>query len=149
MLRAAAFFQFTCLGAPIIYYGDELGMEGGEDPDCRRPMAWDRVQNNKIHRHFARLAWLRAEHEALRQGAFRTVETRENGLYAYLRLSDRERMLCVLNTALEPVRGWLTLPADMAGQAVLHDWYGGNDLAVLDGAVRISLDEGEGMILGV
>ncbi|MCL1855810.1 MAG: alpha-amylase family glycosyl hydrolase, partial [Clostridia bacterium] len=149
MLRAAVFFQFTCLGAPIIYYGDELGMEGGEDPDCRRPMAWDRAESSGIRRHFARLARLRGEHEALRLGAFRTVEARENGLYAYLRLSDGEWLLCVLNTALEPLRGWLTLPEDKAGLAVLHDWYGGCDLTVRDGAVLVCLDVGEGMILGV
>ena len=43
MLHAASFFQFTYLGAPIIYYGDELGMEGGDDPYCRFPMRWDNV----------------------------------------------------------------------------------------------------------
>jgi glycosidase len=39
MLHAAAFFQFTFMGAPIIYYGDELAMEGGAEPDNRRPHA--------------------------------------------------------------------------------------------------------------
>jgi glycosidase len=32
--------QFTLLGAPQIYYGDEAGMWGGDDPDCRKPMVW-------------------------------------------------------------------------------------------------------------
>lgn len=39
-LRAAAFFQMTHPGVPVIYYGDELGMRGGPDPDCRRSMAF-------------------------------------------------------------------------------------------------------------
>ena len=38
----AAVFLFTWVGAPLIYYGDEIGMEGGTDPDCRRPMIWER-----------------------------------------------------------------------------------------------------------
>ncbi len=38
----AAVFLFTWVGAPLIYYGDEIGMEGGPDPDCRRPMLWER-----------------------------------------------------------------------------------------------------------
>ena len=49
-LYAAAFFQFTSMGIPIIYYGDELGMEGGADPDNRRPMRWDWVENNETPR---------------------------------------------------------------------------------------------------
>ena len=60
MVHAASFFQFTYLGSPIIYYGDELGMEGGEDPDCRRPMRWDDVEDNPTRAHYQKLARLRA-----------------------------------------------------------------------------------------
>jgi len=40
-LRAATALQFTGEGAPMVYYGDELGLAGGDDPDNRRPMPWD------------------------------------------------------------------------------------------------------------
>ncbi|MFA6457748.1 MAG: glycoside hydrolase family 13 protein, partial [Bacteroidota bacterium] len=40
-MKLAVLFQMTYLGAPMIYYGDEIGMEGGKDPDCRRCMIWD------------------------------------------------------------------------------------------------------------
>lgn len=147
MLRAAAFFQFTYLGAPIIYYGDELGMEGGADPDCRRPMRWDRVQGNAIHQHFAKLARLRVGSDALQRGAFRTHTVRDDGLYAYLRIAEEQRLLCVLNTAKQPVRGRVELPEGMAGMAVLHDLYKGGNVAVVDGGIQVALDVGEGMIL--
>src|SRR5690606_26237171 len=39
----AAVFNMTWIGTPVIYYGDEIGMEGETDPDCRRPMIWDRA----------------------------------------------------------------------------------------------------------
>ncbi len=39
----AAVFNMTWIGTPMIYYGDEIGMEGETDPDCRRPMIWDRA----------------------------------------------------------------------------------------------------------
>ena len=68
MVHAASFFQFTYLGSPIIYYGDELGMEGGEDPDCRRPMRWDDVEDNPTRAHYQKLARLRAQLPALRTG---------------------------------------------------------------------------------
>ena len=36
----AVFFQMTYVGVPHIWYGDEIGMMGGNDPDCRRPFNW-------------------------------------------------------------------------------------------------------------
>ncbi|MEO6867949.1 MAG: glycoside hydrolase family 13 protein [Gaiellales bacterium] len=45
--RPAAIFQMTYIGAPVIYYGDEIAMEGGPDPDSRRSMEWQYVPGNK------------------------------------------------------------------------------------------------------
>ncbi|MCW2927168.1 MAG: cyclomaltodextrinase [Thermoleophilia bacterium] len=45
--RPAAIFQMTYIGAPVIYYGDELGMEGAGDPDSRRSMEWELAPGNK------------------------------------------------------------------------------------------------------
>jgi glycosidase len=41
LAKLAAIIQFTWVGAPSVYYGDELGMQGGADPDNRRAMTWD------------------------------------------------------------------------------------------------------------
>jgi glycosidase len=43
-LKLAVGMQMTLPGAPIIYYGDEAGMWGGDDPDCRKPMIWSDIQ---------------------------------------------------------------------------------------------------------
>ncbi|MEG0270603.1 MAG: glycoside hydrolase family 13 protein [Clostridia bacterium] len=147
MLHAASFFQFTFPGTPIIYYGDELGMEGGDDPFCRFPMRWDNVENNPTHAHYSRLAKLRAEHEALRVGNFRTYQVYASGLYAYLREAGSQQVLCVLNTSLQPVRERVKLPERMAGMAVVNDLYSGNDLAVENGEIVAALNVGEGLIL--
>jgi glycosidase len=45
--RPAAIFQMTYIGAPVVYYGDELAMEGGKDPDSRRSMEWQYVPGSK------------------------------------------------------------------------------------------------------
>ncbi len=147
MLYAASFFQFTYLGIPIIYYGDELGMEGGDDPFCRYPMRWDDVENNPVHEHYQRLAHIRERTPALRMGRFRTHAVMDNGLYAYLRETDVQRVLCVLNTGLDPLTVRLELPSGMADQAVVHDLYSQRGLPVEDGAVHVSLKAGEGLIL--
>ena len=41
LFKLAVLFQMTYIGVPCIYYGDEVGMEGLDDPDCRRTMIWD------------------------------------------------------------------------------------------------------------
>ena len=122
-------------------------MEGGEDPDCRRPMRWDDVEGNPTRAHYQKLARLRAQLPALRTGRFRSHVALENGLYAFRRETDTQQLLCVVNTGLEPVSVRLELPGGMAGMAAVHDHYTGRSLAVADGGVHISLKVGEGLIL--
>ncbi len=67
-------FQFLYPGVPTIYYGDEIGMEGGHDPDDRRPMIWDRSKwNMKIHSLYKELIHLRNQEPALRKGTMSLV----------------------------------------------------------------------------
>ncbi|MEW5825973.1 MAG: glycoside hydrolase family 13 protein [Candidatus Bipolaricaulota bacterium] len=78
-LLLAATFLFTFPGAPAIYYGDEIGMQGGEDPDNRRPFPWqpERWDDELLSRTRA-LALLRRRSDALRRGdlAFGMTEGR-------------------------------------------------------------------------
>ena len=80
--------QFTLPGSPNLYYGSELGMTGGLDPENRAPMRWDLVQDDNPE-----LVWtnelirLRKQHRALRIGNFRLVEAER--LLAFERYTDR------------------------------------------------------------
>ena len=102
-LRLALLFMFTFPGAPCIYYGDELGLSGKHDPDCRQAMPWDREEtwNCALLAYTKRLAELRHEHRALRRGNFETLYARE-GLYVYLRELDGEKVIGVLNVGGAP-----------------------------------------------
>lgn len=80
--------QFTLPGAPNIYYGSEVGMIGGGDPENRGPMRWDLVRaDNPELVWIKQLIELRKQHPALRIGNFRLVES--DRLLAFERYTDR------------------------------------------------------------
>ncbi|MBI2427919.1 MAG: glycoside hydrolase family 13 protein [Ignavibacteriales bacterium] len=72
--KLSLIFQMTYIGAPMIYYGDEVGMEGGKDPDCRRCMVWDEKKwNSGIHTLAKTLAGIRTGNAPLRRGDFTAI----------------------------------------------------------------------------
>ncbi len=71
LMKIMVGIQMTFVGSPVIYYGDEIGMSGGGDPDCRRPMIWDEADwNTELFEYYNLLIDLRREHEALRTGDY-------------------------------------------------------------------------------
>jgi glycosidase len=89
--------QFTLPGVPMIYYGDEVGLEGENDPDCRRTMPWDPAQwNAELNGLYRTLIRTRREHPALRKGHFEKLLV-FNGVYAYLRRAAEDVVVVVLN----------------------------------------------------
>jgi len=95
--RLAAIVQFTYLGAPMVYYGDEIGMAGENDPLCRAGMIWDeRAWNRRLRDAYQQLIALRRAHPALTRGGFETLLA-FNGVYAYRRLLADDSVVVVLN----------------------------------------------------
>jgi cyclomaltodextrinase len=75
--RLGALIQMTLPGAPCIYYGDEVGLPGGHDPDCRRGYPWDPARQDTALRDFyAGLIELRRNEPALRRGRFEVLCSR-------------------------------------------------------------------------
>ncbi len=96
-VRLAAIFQFTYIGIPMIYYGDEIGMAGENDPFCRAGMVWDESRWNRVLFDMYRtLAALRRDHPALTHGDFEPLLT-FNGVYAYRRGHAEDNVIVVLN----------------------------------------------------
>jgi glycosidase len=105
-MRIALAVLFTLPGAPMVYYGDEVGMLGENDPDCRRPMIWepDR-QNQTVLEITRRLIDLRKQHPALRYGEPETLFVL-NGAWAYRRSYRDDEVVVIVNprSGLEHIR---------------------------------------------
>jgi cyclomaltodextrinase / maltogenic alpha-amylase / neopullulanase len=96
MLIALAFL-FTTLGAPMVYYGDEVGLLGGTDPDCRRTMQWkEDLWNHRVYDAYRKLIDLRKRHPALRRGNFESLIAFER-VFAYRRSLERDEVIIILN----------------------------------------------------
>ena len=120
-VRLAQTFLFAWPGAPVIYYGDEIGLEGGKDPDCRRTYPWNRPEliDTQTLSHVQTLGKLRAQEPALRRGTTRFLVS-EAKLSAFVRepeTGDAGRpVVCVLNASGSPQR--VRVPLDLAGEPV-------------------------------
>ncbi len=97
----AVAFQLTYEGAPMIYYGDEVGMEGLNDPDCRRGMIWNaKEQNLDLLAWHKTLIALRKKHEVLRRGQCRTVwADSATNIFGFVRFNQGEQVLVLLNNS--------------------------------------------------
>ena len=120
--RQAVAFQMSYPGTPCIYYGDEIGMEGGRDPDDRRAMEWDSAKWDRQTVAFYKAAIkTRNEHPSLRRGDFRTLLADDTtGLYAFLRTYNTERALVVFNRSDAPLKA--IIPLSKVGSAPLRAW---------------------------
>jgi glycosidase len=103
-VKLTALFAMTYVGAPHVYYGDEIGMMGGKDPDCRRPFLWnwkDNPDRVDLHGFYRALGKARAEHVALRRGDFTALQAK-GPVYAYARSAGDDRVVVALNTGAAP-----------------------------------------------
>jgi len=141
LMKLAATLHFTRPGVPCIYYGDEIGLQGGPDPDCRRCFPWDRARwDLPLFEHYRTLARLRGQRREWAEGATLALGHGEDWM-AYARVVDGSATLVVANRGpavrvMVPASAWCW-PAgpwhDLDGR--LHDGPG----RPLDVAARSSM----------
>jgi glycosidase len=101
-LRMAVAFQMLFIGSPAIYYGDEIGMEGENDPDCRAGMNWGYgLQQQKLLEFHRMLIAIRKHEQAIRLGNYRTVLAREDGIFVFSRTYGNEEILVFMNNGIQ------------------------------------------------
>lgn len=95
--KLAFLFQFAYPGAPAIYYGDEIGLDGDKDPDCRRAFPWDKSKwQGDLRPWVQQLIGLRKRLPVLRRGEYIRLLAEEK-VYAFARKLGTEKMLVALN----------------------------------------------------
>ena len=139
-LTLAAMLLYTFPGSPTLYYGDEAGMEGFEDPMNRRGYPWGQ-EEQRLLGLYRTLGALRRQRESLQAGSL-TYETAEGGLLVFRRDAGDERTWTVLNAGDAAQAVSLPWPEALAVDAVT-----GQRFWARDGLLRLTLPPCDGVIL--
>jgi alpha-amylase len=137
-MKLAASLLLTSPGVPFIYYGEEIGMQGDQAHEwVRRPMQWsdgtfagfstkapwqalgpawenynvdlEKENSDSILSFYRDLIYIRNQHAALRVGDLKILTTTDDAVYSFLRVSDNEAVLVLINLSGQPVdEVWLT-----------------------------------------
>jgi cyclomaltodextrinase / maltogenic alpha-amylase / neopullulanase len=145
-LRMAALFQMTYVGAPHIWYGDEIAMMGKHDPDCRRPFYWKfRSEPERVNllNYYRRLIQIRKDNIALRRGNFRTLLT-DGMTYAFAREFEDEKVIVVINN--DSRENLIEIQTDI-GMRSLIDQISGDNFQINNGVITIEAMPYTGYIL--
>ncbi|MBA3826952.1 MAG: DUF3459 domain-containing protein [Ktedonobacterales bacterium] len=110
-VRLATLLLCTFPGTPCIYYGDEIGLPGGRDPDNRRAFPWDHPEawNTTARAYHRQFIALRQAHPALRHGTYHRLSPSSDATtgmaYAFARQHADETIIVAINagTATEHV----------------------------------------------
>jgi len=120
ILKLISIFQMTYIGAPMLFYGDEVGMWGATDPYCRKPMLWkeflyddeknpSHINQNEVYSQkvdsdlfewYKKLIRIRLENKTLIYGKFREVfADNERDVIAYERVIEDQLIIVVINNS--------------------------------------------------
>jgi len=142
-LQLAWLFLFTYPGAPCIYYGDEIGMDGEHDPYCRKSFPWDEDRWDRNLLDFVKdIVTLRNQNPALRRGDFKRLWSAD-GVYAFSRSLDNETLIIALNVSNSPQQIHVTHEAGTDPKSV----FGEVSNIDMDGRLKFTVPPRSGVVL--
>jgi glycosidase len=154
-LQLASLIQLTVPGAPTVYYGDEVGITGDDDPDDRRTYPWEDLGGTPdatLFAHYQTLTELRDDNEALTDGDLRVLLADDAAdTVTYGRKTGSQAALVALNrsdqaqTLQVPVAGWV--PDGTSFEALYAVGTSHGDVVASGGTVEVTLDPLSGLLL--
>ncbi|MFW5981801.1 MAG: glycoside hydrolase family 13 protein [Halanaerobiaceae bacterium] len=148
LMKLAILFQFTYPGAPMIYYGDEIGMEGEDDPDCRRCMVWEKdKQDLELLNYYKKLISLRKRFISLRQGDYQAIIIDElKNSYGFLREYKEEKTAVIINNSAHTQK--YTLSAELFDfKNTIIDHLSNRSFSLIDNQYTLDLSQSSAVIL--
>jgi glycosidase len=140
--------QMTYLGAPMIYYGDEIGMKGNKDPDCRRCMIWDeKKRNTTLFELSKKLIRIRKDSSALRRGDIEEIQNKDGKLdnvILFRRRYQSETVYTMINKSKK--RESLSISVDRSIRSAT-DALSGTKIMVKNGSLNVTVNGRSGMII--
>lgn len=155
--RLAVLLQFTSRGIPTVYYGEEVGREGGDWPENRSDMPWGDLgigpgaglaRNEGLREEYRRLIAIRRARPALWRGSHRGLDFGDDHL-VFLRHDEMsgDAVLVAVNRAGQPAPLDVELPAELTEEA-LEDLWGGAEVSVVEGRVKATIPPLGALIVG-
>ncbi|MBC8369559.1 MAG: glycoside hydrolase family 13 protein [Planctomycetes bacterium] len=139
-LREAIFLQMCLPGSPVLYYGDEIGMQGGSDPDNRRTLNWDiSTWNIPTLLHTRKLIKLRKQNPALREGSFDPYWVHHSGrVIVFAREHPQQTLLAVSSNSSQGLQTDIPVNNYFADGDVLIDLLSGNSVTVINSHISMA-----------
>jgi alpha-glucosidase len=148
--REALILQMTYIGTPTIYYGDEYGMRGGSDPDCRRTFDWaNGTLSNPLVALTHKLVAIRRRYPALRTGSVITLVADDSKrVFSFGRMDASNRIAIAINdSATGEIVSLPVYELSATDGSRMTDELSGRKLEVVNGAVTVTIPSHDGVIL--
>jgi neopullulanase len=150
LMLLAVLFQMTYPGAPSIYYGDEIGLDGGEDPDNRKAFPWDFKQwDSQMLGFYQRCISMRNTYPALRDGEFKVLYAQDQVL-GYLRSKGEEKLLVVINRSRETRHIDVDVSGILPEGSILQHVLANGEIVIQGGFIRdLVIDPVSGVVMKI
>jgi len=139
LLKVGVALLMTFPGVPCIYYGDEVGLQGGGDPDNRRCMPWDEAAwDVDLRDYYRRMIWLRRSSSALQNGGFQILHA-DGDLLVFQRQSPDQRLIIVVQRGLEALATvtFAVWHSGIEDHSILHDLLSEQTVTVAHGEITL------------